>query len=196
MSTRVILWDVMDTLVRDPFRDAMPGFFGMTLEQMLAAKHPTAWLSFERGETTEQAFLERFFRDGRAFDRAGFKACVREAYAWIDGIPPLLAALQARGHAMHVLSNYPEWHLWIEERLGVSRYVAWSFVSCQLGMRKPDAAIYLHAAQTLGRAPRECLFIDDRARNCEAARACGMSAIEFDGDVAKLRAALSEQGWL
>jgi putative hydrolase of the HAD superfamily len=63
-------------------------------------------------------------------------------------------------------------------------------------MRKPDAAIYLHAARQLGRDPSECLFIDDRARNCEAARGCGMSAIEFDGDVDRLRATLAEQGWL
>lgn len=30
-TSPVLLWDVMDTLVRDPFRDVMPGFFGMSL---------------------------------------------------------------------------------------------------------------------------------------------------------------------
>jgi HAD superfamily hydrolase (TIGR01509 family) len=196
MTAKVILWDVMDTLVRDPFRDAMPGFFGMTLEQMLAAKHPSAWASFERGETSEEAFLQSFFRDGRSFDSEGFKACVRDAYAWVDGMQPLLAALHARGHDMHVLSNYPEWHQWIEQRLGLSRYLTWTFVSCRVGLRKPDPAVFQLAARELGVLAEACLFIDDRAVNCDAARRVGMAAIEFDGSATNLRQELTAQGWL
>ncbi|HEX4353725.1 MAG TPA: HAD family phosphatase [Polyangiales bacterium] len=196
MAARIILWDVMDTLVRDPFRDAMPGFFGMTLAQMLEAKHPDAWVRFERGELSEPDFLRSFFHDGREYDHAGFKAFIAAAYEFIDGIPPLLAALQARGHAMHVLSNYPEWHTLIETRLQLSRFVAWTFVSCKLGLRKPDPAIYRQAAQALSVGPSDCLFIDDRARNCEAARAVGMDALQFTGDVAALRAELSHRGFL
>jgi HAD superfamily hydrolase (TIGR01509 family) len=196
MTGRIILWDVMDTLVRDPFRDAMPGFFGMTLAQMLEAKHPDAWLRFERGELSEPEFLRDFFRDGRAYDHAAFKACIGAAYAWIDGIPQLLAALQAHSHAMHVLSNYPEWHALIEQRLGLSRYVPWTFVSCRLGLRKPDPEIYRRAARELSASPADCLFIDDRARNCAAARAVGMEAVQFNADVPALRAELSRRGFL
>ena len=47
---RAILWDVMDTLVVDPFRHIMPSFFGMTLAELLEHKHPTAWARFERSE--------------------------------------------------------------------------------------------------------------------------------------------------
>jgi FMN hydrolase / 5-amino-6-(5-phospho-D-ribitylamino)uracil phosphatase len=192
----VLLWDAMDTLVRDPFRDAMPAFFEMTLEEMLAAKHETAWGRFEVGELTELAFLATFFRDGRAYDTEGFKACVQRAYAWIDGIPELLGELRARGAAMHMLSNYPEWYRWIDERLGVSSYVPWTFVSCRTGVRKPDAAAYRGAARALGVEPSACLFIDDRAGNCKAAREVGMGAIHFAGDVPALRAELGRLGLL
>jgi HAD superfamily hydrolase (TIGR01509 family) len=192
----VLLWDAMDTLVRDPFRDAMPAFFEMTLAELLVAKHDTAWASFEVGELTEPAFLATFFRDGRAYDTEGFKACVRAAYAWVDGMPELLAELQARGAAMHVLSNYPEWYRWIEERLGVSRYVPWTFVSCHTRVRKPDPAAYRGAAQALGVAPSECVFIDDRAGNCRAAGKVGMATIHFAGDVPALRAELARLGLL
>ncbi len=183
---RVLLWDVMDTLVRDPFRDVMPGFFGMTLEQMMALKHPDAWGRFERGELSEAEFLATFFADRRAFDHAGFCAAIRQAYVWLEGMEPLLARLAQAGHAMHVLSNYPIWYRWIEERLAISRYVPWSFVSCQLGLRKPDPAIYARAARQLGVPAEACLFIDDRKRNCEAARAVGMTAVRFRGDAEQL----------
>lgn len=197
MSTpRAILWDVMDTLVVDPFRDVMPAFFGLTLAQLLEQKHPTAWGRFERSELTEAEFLAAFFEDGRAYDSAGFKARVRDSYRWVEGIEPLLAGLAARGVPMHTLSNYPEWYTWIEERLGVSRYVRWSFVSCHTRLRKPEPAAYELAARELGLAPGQLLFIDDRRSNCDGARAAGMAALHFDGDVAELEAGLRQAGLL
>jgi len=181
----------MDTLVRDPFRDVMPGFFGMTLEQMLVQKHPEAWVRFERGELSESEFLSSFFADGRSFDHASFCETIKAGYAWLDGMEPLLARLHAAGHPMHVLSNYPIWYRWIEERLSLSRYLSWSFVSCHLGMRKPDTALYQRVTEQLGVSPSACLFIDDRERNCEAARCVGMRALWFQGDAKTLADQLS-----
>jgi FMN hydrolase / 5-amino-6-(5-phospho-D-ribitylamino)uracil phosphatase len=195
-APEAILWDVMDTLVVDPFREVMPAFFGMTLAQLLQEKHPTAWRRFERSELSEAEFLATFFKDGRQYDRDGFKARVRASYRWIEGIEALLARLRARGTAMHALSNYPEWYGWIEERLGLSRYVSWSFVSCHTRLRKPDPAAYAFAAERLGLAPANMVFIDDRRDNCDAARAIGMVAIHFRGDVAELERALVTLGAL
>ena len=45
-----MLMGLMDTLVVDPFRKVMPEFFGLTLQELIAAKHPTAWVRFERAE--------------------------------------------------------------------------------------------------------------------------------------------------
>jgi putative hydrolase of the HAD superfamily len=97
---------------------------------------------------------------------------------------------------MHALSNYPEWYAWIEEGLGLSRYLSWSFVSCHTRLRKPDPAAYALAAERLGLEPAEIVFIDDRRTNCEAARAIGMAAIHFQGDVAKLEGELVALGTL
>ena len=44
-------------------------------------------------------------------------------------------------------------------------------------MRKPEEGIFLHAAQALGLAPAECVFIDDMAANVAAAAACGMTGV-------------------
>jgi FMN phosphatase YigB (HAD superfamily) len=196
MPPKAILWDVMDTLVVDPFRHVMPAFFGMTLAEMLAQKHPSNWGRFETSELTEAEFLPAFFADGRSFDCEGFKACVRASYTWIEGIEPLLAQLSARGLEMHTLSNYPHWYAWIEERLGLSRYVRWTFVSCLTGLRKPDPAAYAHAARQLGLPAEQLLFVDDRALNCEAARSIGMAAIHFQGDVRALERELAAAGAL
>ena len=182
----------MDTLVRDPFRDVMPAFFGLSLEEMLRQKHPNAWGRFERGELTEAQFLPSFFADGRSYDHAGFCQAIRDSYAWLDGMEPILARLAERGLTMHALSNYPVWYCWIEERLRLSRYLSWSFLSCNMGIRKPERGIFERAAASLQVAPAECLLIDDRAANCDAAREVGMLALQQRGDAQALWAELQE----
>ena len=174
----VLLLDVMDTLVHDPFHQ-MPAFFGLDMAGFLAAKHPTAWLDFERGRIDEATYFDRMFSDGRSFDREAFLAMLDARYRWIEGVEPLLVALRARGHALYALSNYPSWYQRIEARLGLSRYLEWRFVSCMTGVRKPDPRSYLGPAESLGLLPEECLFIDDRTKNCDAAKACGLDAIHF-----------------
>lgn len=50
-------------------------------------------------------------------------------------------------------------------------------LSGEVGMRKPEPEIFLHAAGALGLEPAECVFIDDVEANIEAAIACGMTGV-------------------
>jgi len=193
--TDVLLLDVMGTLVHDPFFEDMPEFFGMSFDEMLAAKHPSAWVEFELGRIGADEFLSTFFADARAYDHEAFSAHVRASYRYLDGMEALLGELSAKGRAMHALSNYPVWYRWIEAELGLSKYLEWSFVSTDVGVRKPDAEAYLGAARRLGVDAASCLFVDDRDGNCAAARETGMDAIRFEG-VASFRAALVARGVL
>jgi HAD superfamily hydrolase (TIGR01509 family) len=191
----ILLWDVMGTLVHDPFFEEMPEFFGMPFEHLVGVLQPGAWVDFELGQRSEQQFLDDFFSDGRAFDQSAFVAAVRGAYRWLPGMEELLAELRDRGCTMHAFSNYPVWFEMIEERLGVSRFVDWTFVSCLMGLRKPDPAAYAHVLDDLGVPAERCIFVDDRSSNCQAARRSGLNAIRFDG-IDALRATLRGHGVL
>lgn len=197
MSARrpLLLCDVMDTLVHEPFWREMPAFFGLELAELLALKHPSAWVEFELGRLSEEEFLARFFRDGRRFDHGAFRTAVFGAYRWLPGMEALVAELARAGFALHALSNYPVWYRAIEARLGLARHLAWSFVSCDTGLRKPDPEAFRHAARTLGVAPSDCLLIDDRPENCAAAEGVGLRALHFTG-AAELRAELVRRGLL
>ena len=56
-----------------------------------------------------------------------------------------------------------------------------SIVSYQVGVTKPDPAIFTYACTALGVAPQEVLFVDDSEANCAAARALGMKVVRYDG---------------
>lgn len=58
------------------------------------------------------------------------------------------------------------------------------FCSAEIGVAKPEVAIYRHAASILGVEPAECFFTDDRPENVDGARAAGMHAEVFTGRAA------------
>lgn len=176
-SRPIILFDVMETLVTEPFYTAFPEFFGLTMEELHEQKHPTTWVDFEEGTISEEQFLATFFTDGRPVDRDAMHRCLKDSYHWLEGMEEVIAELNASSYEIHALSNYSSWYEIIDETLGLSRYLKWTFVSCKTGLRKPDPATYLFAAEQLKVTPADCLFIDDREENVAAARGVGMPSI-------------------
>lgn len=191
----VLLLDVMDTIVKDPFYDRVPAFFGVTLDELFAAKDRDVWIAFEEGRIDEDEYHRRAFHDGRAYDRHAFLREMVDGYHFIDGMEELLAELKERGVEMHAFSNYPRWYRLLDEELNLRRFLAWSFVSCEIGARKPAPAAYRCALEHTGRPADEHLFVDDRESNCEGARAAGLVAHRFV-DTKTLRDALREHGVL
>ncbi|MDN2582757.1 HAD family phosphatase [Aquibium sp. ELW1220] len=59
-------------------------------------------------------------------------------------------------------------------------------VSGEIGLIKPDVAIYERHARDFGLDPAASVFIDDSAKNVEGARAAGWQAVLFEG-AGKLR---------
>ena len=50
-------------------------------------------------------------------------------------------------------------------------------ISGEVGMHKPQPAIYLLAAERLDVAPERCVFVDDLRENVAGAEAVGMTAV-------------------
>ncbi|WP_346534508.1 HAD-IA family hydrolase [Micromonospora sp. DPT] len=75
----------------------------------------------------------------------------------------VLDALRDDGHPLALLSNATSEtaEAWPESRLARRFDVA--VFSCDVGLAKPDPAIYRAAAKRLGVAPAECVFVGDGA---------------------------------
>jgi putative hydrolase of the HAD superfamily len=67
--------------------------------------------------------------------------------------------------------------------------------SCELGIAKPDPAIYTYTCEKLDVAPAEALFLDDKAENIRAAEAVGLVGIQFR-DIEQLQRDLEARGLL
>jgi FMN hydrolase / 5-amino-6-(5-phospho-D-ribitylamino)uracil phosphatase len=192
-AIKVVLFDVMDTLVVDPFFNGIEEFFGCPRRELLGALTPDIWPRFERAEIDAATFYATMFHDGRAVDGVGLEAWLFARYRLIDGVQPLLDALSAARVPMAALSNYPSWYDLVERACGLDRWLDGAHVSFRTGVRKPEPDAYLGACARLGVAAHEALFVDDRELNCAAARAVGVAAHRFDG-AEGLRDALASAG--
>ncbi|MEO1234212.1 MAG: HAD-IA family hydrolase, partial [Myxococcota bacterium] len=175
--TRVLLLDVMSTLVSEPFYEDIPDFLGISLEELRKRRNHDAYLSFEKGLIEEEAYAEQFFIDGPRLDIEGMKATLRRSAKLLPGVERCLERVQQSGIPMYGLSNYSTWYTEIDAATGLSRFLDWRFTSCLTGVRKPDPEAYLGPARALDLPVTDCLFVDDRPVNVEAAEAVGMPAL-------------------
>ncbi|MEW5300546.1 MAG: hypothetical protein WDW38_009228 [Sanguina aurantia] len=192
----ILLLDVMDTLVYDPFYHHMAGFFNISFAELLARKHPNTYLRFENNEIDEEEMARLFFSDGSYCDGPALRAMMISHYRYLDGIEALLKRLKEAGYEMHSCSNYPVWYKCIEEKLTLSRYLSWTFMSCDgpmQGHRKPAPEAYTSALTHLDVPASRIIFVDDRAVNVEGAVAAGMEGVLFKG-AAGLEEALLAKG--
>ena len=174
-----IFVDIMETVVTEPFLEVMPRYFNMSADDFLAEKDPHSWIEFEHGNISEEQYFATFFSDRRKINGAGLKQAMYDAYGWIPGMETLLSALKESGYSLYALSNYSTWYLMIDEKLNLSKYLNWDFVSCKTGHRKPDPNAYLGPASILDLKPDRILFIDDRPVNISGAQNAGLQTHLF-----------------
>ena len=98
-----------------------------------------------------------------------------EMLAWVN-------AVAARGVRVGLLSNMvAEIGSHLRDTMRLFEGFASVTYSYEVRLAKPDPRIYHHALASLGAAPAEVLFVDDRAPNVKAARRVGMHVHHFRG---------------
>ncbi|KYF84943.1 haloacid dehalogenase [Sorangium cellulosum] len=195
---RAVCFDLMDTVLYDPYREALAAAIraGSPAE---VARHrdPTCWPAFETGDIDEAEFVRRFFRagaEGLSFDIEAFNRVRRAGYRFLPGVREIVAALEGRA-LRFVASNYPVWVEEVREAFALDGLFEGVYSSHHLRVRKPAREFFDRLVSRTGVAAGDCLFVDDRAENCDAAAAVGMRAHLFDG-AAGLRARLVGEGLL
>lgn len=162
-----------------------PGELGRALQAVAdeSGSHPLHAL--ERGELTEAEFnrrLEAHLPEGGSL--GGFRD------TWFEALHPnaplidYMAGLRPRGIRTALLTNNvrewePRWRPMLPEIDEIFEVVV---DSAFVGMRKPEPEIYLLTVERLGDGlePSDCVFVDDIAINCDAARELGMAAVVFE----------------
>jgi epoxide hydrolase-like predicted phosphatase len=108
-----------------------------------------------------------------------------------DDMIDAVAAARAHGFKTALLSN--SWSLRHYPRARFDGIFDATVISGEVGLRKPDPAIYRLATERLGVEARECVFVDDHPGHLKAAQEEGMTTVLHRAPaqtIAELRALL------
>ncbi len=141
--------------------------------------------NYDLGVVDGRGFWAKFARDaGLTFTPPQIDNLIEtDVVMWTSVSEPMLAwaqSLRRAGLLTAILSNM------VQEVLRTMRQeFAWLADfnqltwSCELGIAKPDPAIYTLTCDKLGIAPADALFLDDKIQNVRAAEQLGLQALQF-----------------
>jgi putative hydrolase of the HAD superfamily len=175
--TTVRAWIEADGIDWESYRAVMRPWVSEAYD---ADGHPNPIHLLERGECSatefEQILAARLLRlDGQAVAAEGLLRRMFDASRTLPAMYDTIRTLRAAGLRTALLSN--SWGCDEYPRADFPGLFDTVVLSGEVGMRKPEKEIFLHATQALGLAPAECVFIDDLPANVAAAQACGMTGV-------------------
>lgn len=126
------------------------------------------------------ALLQRAHPDKAALIGAYFARWPEMIAGPIAGTVEILAALKRRAVPLYALTNWSaETYPHAVERFEFLTWFDGILVSGEVGLIKPDPAIFRLLFERFAIRPAEAVYIDDNADNVAAAAALGMRAIRF-----------------
>jgi len=143
--------------------------------------------AYDRGELRGVELWRRVLDDaGVSADRAILEALVREDVgSWrrvSDAVTRWALDIQAKGFKLGILSNMPVDFLEVYgSSVELFRRADFALFSCELGLVKPEPAIYRACVERAGVLPDEIVFFDDMEANVRSALDAGIAAYQWVG---------------
>lgn len=144
--------------------------------------HPL-WRDLNRGLFSEREAQRHYVRE-LSMDPDLVEAVfhhVKATQELVAGTTALLPRLQAAGYPMYALTdNVHEIVAHLRNRYDFWQYFRGVVVSAEIGLLKPEPAIFRHLLETHALRAESTVFIDDMPANVIGAREQGMHAIQFE----------------
>jgi putative hydrolase of the HAD superfamily len=191
-----VLWDMRWDVARE--LDRVHGLPRSSVFETLYRSE--AWRDIERGTGDPEAWRHEAHR--ALEERAGrplppLHEEWRKSQAPIGPNVELVMALRS-DYKVSILSNADaSLRQRLEREIGIHHLFDDIVCSAEVGMAKPEPAVFDLACGRLGLAPAECVFVDDHEPNVKAAQDLGMQGVLFRVDRGDdLRAQLATLGVL
>jgi putative hydrolase of the HAD superfamily len=125
------------------------------------------------GVDPDAELIERLLAMEREFSETGVEL-------WEDSLP-VVRELRARGAKTALISNCSHSTRPIVDRLEIDAEFDAILLSFEVGMHKPDPAIYREALRRLGDvSPDRAVFVDDQPAYCDGAAVLGIETFLID----------------
>jgi putative hydrolase of the HAD superfamily len=118
--------------------------------------------------------------DGALAEKLAGLMAARSVPRLYDDVRESLAQVKGMGFKMGLISNISSYRAGCLRDIELAPLFDAMALSCELGVTKPERAIYLAAAKGLGVRPEECVFVDDVPPYVQAAGDLGMMTVRIN----------------
>lgn len=173
-----------------PLQDAMVQFaeeHGIELQDLVRAAlraysggEDDLVVRFETGHLTEAEFALAFAQrlseiTGTSIESEGLLERLFGTLKLEDDMIAAVERARSAGFKTALLSN--SWGLGLYPRKVLDRICDVVVISGEVGLRKPDPAIFTMTTEKLGLEPNTCVFVDDHPGHLKAAAETGMTTV-------------------
>lgn len=200
---KAIIFDLGGVLMTDvPLKQiagALAKKSSLPEDKIHAHLYPTEhWNLLTLGKITEDEYWDNFLKASKISEKLEvrseklkkeLKKKVRSSLYPLNHAPRLVNLLKNHpfDHAqdlrckLAILSNHAkEWSEYMQQKFDLFKSFDSIIFSCDVGFRKPDPKIYKIALEQLQCEAKECVLIDDKKRNTDAAEKLGIKGIVFE----------------
>ena len=97
-----------------------------------------------------------------------------------DGLYEFLSAVKRYCKLAIISNDSSRWSSYLRRKFDIDRYFDVISISGDLKLQKPDARIFELTLEKLGCAASDCIYVDDREGNLNAAARLGMDTVLFN----------------
>lgn len=141
-----------------------------------------SWNEFDRGALDDEEMIQLFIKNDPGIEKEIRMICedIHDMLVIKEYAIPWIKHLKENGYRVLYLSNFSlKAKRECADSLAFMPYMDGGIMSYEVKCIKPDSEIYKLLIDKYELTPSECVFLDDRAENCEAAKKLGLEAIVF-----------------
>ena len=170
---KAIILDMYGVIVKQTGDDFVP-YVQQTFPDLSIEEIQTPWFKADIGELTS---LEVWEAIGFKGDLEKIEKEYLDTIELSDGFINFIEKAKNKYKLAIISNDSSRWSKYLRNKFDLNKYFDVISISGDLKIQKPDVRIFLLTTEKLGLNAEDCIYIDDREGNLEAAKKLGMKPV-------------------
>lgn len=170
---KAIVLDMYGVIVKQTGDDFVP-YVQQTFPDLSPEEIYTPWFKADIGELTS---LEVWEAIGFQGDLEKIEKEYLDTIELTNGFIDFIEKVKDKYKLAIISNDSSRWSKYLREKFDLNKYFDVISISGDLKIQKPDERIFFLTIEKLGLNAEDCIYIDDREGNLEAAKKVGMNPV-------------------
>lgn len=170
---KAIVLDMYGVIVKQTGDDFVP-YVQQTFPDLNPEEIYNPWFKADIGELTS---LEVWEAIGFQGDLEKIEKEYLDTIELMDGFIDFIEKVKDKYKLAIISNDSSRWSKYLREKFDLNKYFDVISISGDLKIQKPDERIFILTIEKLGLNAEDCIYIDDREGNLEAAKKVGMNPV-------------------